>query len=1144
MGNGKDPLGILTPTPAPQKQNADPLGILKKKASGEDLSNGGTNGSFAGLLGGSVKSANIGGAAIKKLPIEDISEYNKRFEDITGHKELNLGSDLPQIAKAREEKKYLTYRDIEENQIKPVLNDVASGVVQSEDLKKLYQQPYGKKIVSEVINQNLPEIGTMGLDEDVFGNEKKWETIAQSIQGKNRQQGVDAQNQQEFELDNELANSLKDYTYGQDHIAVRGGGEAVNERQQNAFGIVNTTSPSELSAALRNINNSSKVWDSEGNEVDKKLLAKKIGTRLFQVKAQENIHPEITQLSDKVKSAISKVPVEWKKQGMTDELLNRDAEYVTDGLNYIRDSDPGRYAMIMGTIDKLDKIAETDYQELVGLGKEINSFRKFKQGEYVEKDNRNFLTPQGKKALLGGWLYEELKRTGKNKQTFRIPQKDIIEAYKNVPADLKDDDLLRDIIKDEVGPAFGFLPIAKGEGIPKRGLGRQILTNIADPFAGILKTADYSLDSPFDAYLKSKELDRGDNIVINAKGEFTNRADDKFLNKAVGGLFAVLTQVGIARAVGAVTAKGTNALIGSVAPRAATITTSQATLNVGTPVSIIAQQYGDEYIDFLEKTGNPTKAALGALASTAIQGAIERFVMPDVKVFDNAAALFARRNLAKEIINVVENGGGKAGIAKVIQDFTKNTLKTLGKEAIAEENLQNFTNYVTEAIISPKTIQDRDLMQEAEDITKAAVTTMAISSILGGAGETKIKRGLNKVQFNHIGVNADVYQEALDNQLVRGMMTQDEHDISSKIIQLHRDNIINAPKYDSKGELISAERQLEYAYQSTVQETLQKQAEKQRDKIQREPIEKKIEEADKIKRQIFYGEEAEGLPPKEGQPITIDQDRDLMDEEGQDLSKDELLATLKSKAGELEQGMDLQYFKDKAAEDPAKYIEKYGEETVMGLIKDIPTETLKGNLDLFLDISPNAPSVKILDKIIAEREAAEAPSTVSGKEVGSGVGGDVERVNTTVFDENNRPVEDDDMANKMIDKAIGKSKSLDDFHSKLSQLGYNLRSQSIESLNKFVQDRIDGKTDLTFEDWRNQNKSFPCYFLDTDERADADNPDCWVKKYDMGNCKVADNIYPDYDKMSPKGSTIKFTLLVTRLDPEILHGGNVLRSFG
>mgnify|MGYP003530694051 CR=1 FL=1 len=85
---------------------------------------------------------------------------------------------------------------------------------------------------------------------------------------------------------------------------------------------------------------------------------------------------------------------------------------------------------------------------------------------------------------------------------------------------------------------------------------------------------------------------------------------------------------------------------------------------------------------------------------------------------------------------------------------------------------------------------------------------------------------------------------------------------------------------------------------------------------------------------------------------------------------------------------------------------------------------------------------------------------------------------------------------------------------------------------------------LALLDWRNQNKSFPCYFLDTDERADADNPDCWVKKYDMGNCKVADNIYPDYDKMSPKGSTIKFTLLVTRLDPEILHGGNVLRSFG
>jgi len=302
-------------------------------------------------------------------------------------------------------------------------------------------------------------------------------------------------------------------------------------------------------------------------------------------------------------------------------------------------------------------------------------------------------------------------------------------------------------------------------------------------------------------------------------------------------------------------------------------------LNFGTPLSTLAISYGDEYVDFLEKTGSPTKAALGAFVSGLTQGIIERNVMPDVVIAEKAALLTQKKNLAKEIIKVIDDGGGKAGIADAVQKFVVNTTKVIGKEAWVEENLQNLTNYLTEAVISPKTVQDRNLIKETIDTGNTATVMMIIPSILGGAGETKIKRSLTKAQLNAIAADPQQYIESIDKQYTLKQITQQERDLAIKIINLQKDNINNSPRRDAKGELISAERQLEYAYQSTVQQIAQEQADKIKDPIQKEPFEKKAEEADKIKRQIFYGEESKELPPKKDEPIVIDQDRELMDED-------------------------------------------------------------------------------------------------------------------------------------------------------------------------------------------------------------------------------------------------------------------------
>mgnify|MGYP007068904376 CR=1 FL=1 len=51
--------------------------------------------------------------------------------------------------------------------------------------------PFGKKIVSQLINDNVPELGSTALESDVYGNEQKWADIAQAINVKNVGVGVD-----------------------------------------------------------------------------------------------------------------------------------------------------------------------------------------------------------------------------------------------------------------------------------------------------------------------------------------------------------------------------------------------------------------------------------------------------------------------------------------------------------------------------------------------------------------------------------------------------------------------------------------------------------------------------------------------------------------------------------------------------------------------------------------------------------------------------------------------------------------------------------------------------------------------------------------------------------------------------------------
>ncbi len=848
-----------------------------------------------GLFGTGGEGRSVSGGVVGKigkvkpqaeLPIGGIEDYNKMFREKTGtrYEGLNLGSELPQIKKAREEQEYLQNRGIEENELNPVLGSIRTGTATPKQLQELYSKPYGQKVVADAINRDLPGAADVGgLDPSVFHSEEKWQGIAQAIQQKNRPAAIEQQNKSEAELDGQLATDFQTLQYGkEDYVSERKGDARELKSTKNSFGDIDVKSVPQLQEALDKINTWGTVWDAAGNKIDPEAVKEKIQSKIFQIKSQEPLPEEIVQFQDKIKAAAESMPVRWKKTGSTPQGVERDAQYVMKGLNVMRDTNPSEYKMILATLNATGKISEQQFSELAYLGKDLQYFGDFKSGQYVEPDDRDFRTPQIVKSQLSGWLSERLKQMGASKNRSKVKQEDILTAYQDAPEELKDEDILFDIIKAE-RRGLG------GEGIAKTGGINAFWRGITRPLKSISNTVEYGFDSPFEAYLKSKKLDRGDQLIPNKKGGYTDiLPSEKWLNRAVQGFGEFVTQASLAYGLGAVAKPLVNQVIGRVNPFAQ-INNRTAALNFGTPASTLAQTWGDEYIDFLEKTGDPTKASFGALVSGLAQGYLEKGISPDVLIAEKAMLLTARRNLGKEIIKVMESGGGKRGIMEAVKDFGFNITKTIGKEAWAEEISQNFANALTEAAISPKTVQDRNLLKESIDIGLNATRDMAIVSLLGAGGQTKVKRELTRGQLQTIAANSTMFLDALDRQMAKKEISDKEYELASSIVTKLRDNNLAAPKRDANGELISASRQLEYAYQTTVADVAADQMAKIGDPIQQEPFKKKIEEADKIKRKIFYGETAENLPPKKDEPIEIDQDRDLMDEE-QELSSAEMKA--------------------------------------------------------------------------------------------------------------------------------------------------------------------------------------------------------------------------------------------------------------
>ena len=891
MGSGKDPLGILKTTDSKQ---SDPLGILKKKeVTSEEISKrlvggaskmlsllgyGGTGGKYAGQSEEEIKQE------VKVKPSFDLKNYNRSFEIKTGMPDIDLGSQSERAQEERNRQKYIRYRDIEENEIKPFEQDVFSGRVTKEKIQNLANQPFGKKIVKDIVRQHLgTELTDGALDEEVFRSDVNAERLAEQLQNKFRAQGIEFQNQALFDLDNKLYNEIEGLTAKKTYFDAQSEQMRTNEVP---FKKIDTNNPTELGQLLRDIEAYGSDYtysNSKGEIVTPKGISEKIRQKLFFIKANEPIHPEVEQVTDRILEAVNKMDIGWKKNlgygdAQKQELVQRDADYIKEGLNYLRDENPGQYKNAINALNEKGELGQLAYGNLINIGKQMDSQKRFQYGEKILEDSRDFSTPEIRQERLSHILSEKIKAKGYRNRA-AIPDKVIIEAYNELPNELKDDESLQKIRVAEAAPAFGFLPIKQGEGIVKGGAVNAFFRGVTEPLKNIQETFNVLTESPADTYLNSQKLSRGDQKLIDYKtGGVTNKLPSekgKFLNDIVEGTGQFLTQYLSSVAIGKLIQAPALAAARYGVP-APILAGGEAALKsninayVGGFLSTAAQTYGQSYIDFLNKTGDPSKAKLMAFIDATGQSALEVGVLPDVKMVEGFANAWkmGNKNLAKDISNALAKGSTKSQVFDIAKNFVLGGGKIWGKEVLGEEVAQNFANFITESIFSPQTAEKRNVLNESWETIKGASVSMAVPILLGGFTGVKTNRqsSITKDALNTLSTNLSATIESLDEGVKTGVITEQERNDAVAIIEAHSKNIENAPKEDANGNLLSAKKRLEYAYQTTAKQFAKDKADTLPDEIQKEPLTEEIKESEDLQRKIVNGDKIDELEEKDIEP--------------------------------------------------------------------------------------------------------------------------------------------------------------------------------------------------------------------------------------------------------------------------------------
>jgi hypothetical protein len=395
--------------------------------------------------------------------------------------------------------------------------------------------------------------------------------------------------------------------------------------------------------------------------------------------------------------------------------------------------------------------------------------------------------------------------------------------------------------------------------IQKDGLARGLWRGATQPVAGIVKTVEAAALSDDEERLKGEQeeitsyvstlTDYANNRYgylydsFNGLGQF---AMQYLLMEAGVGAFKSIGQA--AGGVPKIMPKGMN-----IAPAGAEGAVLKAgskfgnfvvdhSMLMGQLAPMYLQSYGQYHQEALKKTDNGLAATLYAATNATMESVAE-------KMFDNVefgrklikAFRGTREFTPQALAKMMKNGLTKESAAEfkqLIGNKMKDAMsavyvggKNVVKEA-AEELPVAFTNFVTDAVINPQSINDRTLFGDMKDSFTAGLVSFSIPAIFGAGVNVRNVFRDKTTQADALMMaarNKSMVLDALYNLAEDGKISNDELNGRVKMLNTAENVLQTMPHFYADGDLMGDEDRVKYMAEA-VQERYYTEAAKNLDK--------------------------------------------------------------------------------------------------------------------------------------------------------------------------------------------------------------------------------------------------------------------------------------------------------------------------
>lgn len=808
--------------------------------------------------------------------LSKLESYSRTIKSIQNQKPLLQINKDGTKAQTKDESIAETGKKIQADRtrrVQEVLGSIQDGSASKEDVIGLYDYEEARPFLQDYLNaysdkDKLPATG------DVLTPGEHWESAWKNSTAEQRPlavQKIDAAVKYADGLINSTLGSVIEYSQESSFAKVFSGGD--DKSFQETIAGVDVNNPEALSLLKNKLSSQViDVKDSAGNSISKEKraeLLKAIEYKIDNIKRSEPLAEELKDkdFSDKLYYAIGDIESavhEITTNKLTERQANTDEKKysaIVRGLNYYKSIDPALYTNVLRAVKNNGEIAESDYQQLLSKGQQLENFNTFVGGAQDKEligaeTNFNLDTRGSLVAKRSGALGETAKQLGlTNKMSFSDSEIELLNkktdwaAYGMRPPTETE----LDLIKTNEGKWFY-------DQIPKSGGLSVFVKGVEQPFLAIARTAeDLASGSVADDYLRSKQLDRqtsGEQLTPDEKGQYgSGLASDRgnVWYSILEGAGSFLPQILLTKGLGAPISGAAKITAGSI-PRAALTAEQLFTVNTtaGTLLSSYLQGYGDSYERALQKTGDPVKAEIIGNIGGIIDGVMEQW-LPETRIGQGILRNL-KGDISERIATVVRKGGDLDAVLEstkgILKPFVSQYLNVTGQE-MAEEGTGVLLKQLAESIVSPQTAMDNDVAGElAHTLWSTALQTF-IPAISSGAASAKNR--FTKQVFNESASKFDYTKDVLNKALNIGSLSQDEYNKSISLLKTHQNSLIESPKIDANGNTINSKNRTEYAYQETLIKINNEKAAKATD-VEKEVLDKKINESKAIQRSILMPE--------------------------------------------------------------------------------------------------------------------------------------------------------------------------------------------------------------------------------------------------------------------------------------------------